>query len=124
MGGKEQYRWVYKDVGLAMRSVDKDVWVRYVLRQIDKHDIVIVDDLRFQNEAELLRENGFFLIRIERDKKLREAHGYNTRDSHISETALDGFKFDLTLSNNGEYPFTAAAKWVYYVVVKPLLDRN
>ena len=110
VGDKEDHRWVYKDTGLAMRSVDMDCWVKYVLRQINKWDIVLVDDVRFQNEAELLRANGFIIVRVERDKHLREQMGYDTRDTHISEVALDDYNFDYWFRNNGEYPFTSVAE--------------
>ena len=54
----------------------------------------IVTDVRFENEANAIRENGGILIRINRNTGLN--------DTHISETALDDYKdFDLVIDNNG-----------------------
>lgn len=56
----------------------------------------IITDVRFENEAEAVRERGGFLVRI---------NGTRTTDardlSHISETALDNYdKFDYTFDNS------------------------
>ena len=41
-----------------MREIDQDVWAKYVLKKIqeDKNENCIIDDLRFQNEADFLSD--------------------------------------------------------------------
>ena len=57
-------------------------------------DWLIITDVRFPNEAELVRELDGVLIRVERDTGLD--------DTHDSETALDDYDhFDFRLKNDG-----------------------
>lgn len=54
---------------------------------------VVVDDVRFLNEAELLRGQGAQLWRITRP-------GVTSPSSHASEGGLDDYSFDFNLYNN------------------------
>lgn len=114
---KVKHRWLLQKVGTDwFRSVDSDVWVKYLIRNVSGENI-IVDDMRFKNEADALREAGFLVVRVERDAELRGAWGYNVEDVHISETALDNYDFDYTLFNDGPYPFVDAAEKLYVWMV-------
>lgn len=55
-----------------------------------------VTDLRFPEEADALKSLGFTLVKIERKKRPidRDPH-------HTSETALDDYKFDFVIQNDG-----------------------
>lgn len=59
----------------AMYKLDSDVWVRYLLNRVPKtpRDIV-VDDIRYINELEMLRASGFIIVRIVRPEALRKGH--------------------------------------------------
>lgn len=72
--------------GVSRRDEDENYWVTRCLDDIEDADpeAVVVDDLRFPNEARALRENGFTLIRVVKA-------GYANTDPHVSETALDDF---------------------------------
>lgn len=89
-------RCFLQNLGHAMRQVDEDIWIRPVLDQIDANwDAgvpTVVSDCRYRNEAETLRDNGFTLVRI-----VRPGTG---GDEHVSETELDGFEADYTISND------------------------
>ena len=77
-----------------MREIDKDVWVKYIMKQVKDKDKCIIDDLRFQNELNYLE--GWKIIclttplnvRVDRIKELYpdsyEDHIKNM--SHLSET--------------------------------------
>ena len=39
-----------------MRDIDEDVWVKYIMKQINDYEYCIIDDLRFQNELNYLSE--------------------------------------------------------------------
>ena len=54
----------------------------------------VVPDTRFRNEAEAIRDQDGYIIRIERDS----AHDLGSNATHVSERVLDA---DLTISNNG-----------------------
>jgi hypothetical protein len=53
----------------------------------------ILTDMRFPNEFKAIKERGGINIRIIRDS--------DNENNHLSETALDNYKFDYTINNNG-----------------------
>jgi len=87
-----------------MREIDPDVWAKYIINQTNSYNYCIIDDLRFQNELDLLENNSddwiYFVLnmdektRLERLKKLYpdnyEDHVKNM--SHLSEQGLLNFK--------------------------------
>lgn len=64
------YRDLLIEYANARRAVDPDVWVNLLLEEIKprlaRGENVIVTDVRFPNEAELLHAAGGILIKIER----------------------------------------------------------
>lgn len=68
-GMKEKDRKLLQDIGTNLRLIDEDVWVKYVINTTN--DNVIIDDLRFENEAKLLKENNWILIRLNISDKLQ-----------------------------------------------------
>lgn len=84
----------------AIRNVFPDAWVNYLVREIDdsRPFRVVVDDVRFLNEAEILRNKGFILVRVERTTA-REAVGINDINTtqHSSETELSQIIPDVTI---------------------------
>ena len=59
---KVKDRKLLQDIGTNMRLIDPDVWVNYIINSND--DNVIIDDLRFENEARLLKQNNWIIIRL------------------------------------------------------------
>jgi hypothetical protein len=80
-----------------IRAQDSFHWVRAWKKQldIDQPQVSIVTDVRFLNEAYLVKALGGFMVRINR-------HGFVLTDgrsmAHKSETELDDFKFDYTIN--------------------------
>jgi hypothetical protein len=89
-------RKLLQSIGVAAREVlGKNVWVVAALRKMedDSKDYVITD-VRFENEASMIKYLGGVMWRISRD-------GVTPVNSHISENELDGYKFDQILKNEG-----------------------
>lgn len=64
---KERYRPLQQAVGQFFRdSVDKDFWVKRLLGQMRPYAnrSYIVDDCRYPNEYEALKERGFLFVRL------------------------------------------------------------
>jgi hypothetical protein len=93
---KSVLRWLPQKVGtdLGRRYVGPDtIWIEKFLlrvaayeevkRKLCEPSLIVVDDMRFLNEADALRANGFTLVRIVRDERER----------------LESVKKTLTLSN-------------------------
>lgn len=66
--------------------VADDVWLRVINQSIIKHlgtdKIIIIDDLRFNNEAEFVKRQGGYIISITRD-------GIDYTNEHITEKPID-----------------------------------
>jgi hypothetical protein len=71
----------------------ENFWVDASLRSIPDGSKVVFADVRFPNQADTFRELGGKVWRINRI-------GFNAANDHISEHALDEYKFDLVVDNN------------------------
>lgn len=85
-------RWL-QEVGVTAREVlGDDVWVRAALDGLGDGKYVI-SDVRFKNEAEMLRQRGACLIRINRP-------GVGPANNHISEVDLQDYRHWHRVINN------------------------
>ena len=74
-------------------SVYSKIWLDSWERSINNLTYIVVEDLRYLNEAELVKRRGGQIWRIKRpDYKC---------NGHISETEMKGIDPDLTIRNNG-----------------------
>lgn len=82
------------------RAQDPDYWTKAWGRKIEQLDLsrvhVLVDDVRFMNELEVIRAHGGRIVKIERP-------GFLGANSHSSETSLDDFtEWDAVVINDGK----------------------
>lgn len=87
-----------QELGLAMRGVDPEVWMRplaELANSTDEH--IVVTDVRFVNEAEMVRSLGGRVLRIDR----RDAGLSGEAAAHASETPLSLSVIDYAVDNNG-----------------------
>lgn len=91
-----EVRRVLQHLGQAVRDADPDFWVDRLMRKVHAaagwHLPIVVTDVRYPNEADALRAEGFMLVRIVRP-------GAGTR-AHYSEEALSDYPADALISNN------------------------
>ena len=111
---KEKDRNLLQSIGTSMRSINPDVWVNYIIKCDEKH--IIIDDLRYENEARILKDNNWYIIRLNITDKLQKSriiktypdtfqdHLNNLRhESELEISILDKY-IDLELeSNNIDY---------------------
>ena len=85
--------------------VADDVWLRVWHHSAKRYERVVVDDVRFPNEAELIKAQGGELWLIERPNIAAPAFalpdGGEGVGCHASDGALAGWPFDRTLVNDG-----------------------
>lgn len=93
-------RQLLMDLGTEVgRRYKPDIWLDnfdYRFNQWKHRNIVIVTDVRFRNEFDHLRKNGFYMIRLYRNTGQSEIQ-------HISETGQESVadeEFDYVLLNN------------------------
>lgn len=97
---RELLQWLGTNYG---RARDENVWVRLAENNINRAlksvENIYFSDLRFVNEAEMLKRNGFILVKLDRDKSFLPAN----ESAHPSETALANYNgWDYVVKNCGE----------------------
>jgi hypothetical protein len=95
-----EVRRLLQSIGQTQREFDEDYWTSALGRKVhnaERWNIpVVVTDVRYENEARMLRARGFKLVRIVRPETMT-----GSAAQHSSETALDGYAADVTIHNNG-----------------------
>ena len=59
------------EIASKMREIDINVWANYIINQTKDKEYCIIDDLRFQNELELLEQNGWKIIQLNINEDLQ-----------------------------------------------------
>lgn len=81
--------------------IDTDAWLYVAQREIEKHERVVVSDVRFPNEADFVRNQGGAIWKL-----VRPGH---EGDRHASETELETIEPDATIYNGGSLDDLAAS---------------
>jgi hypothetical protein len=90
-----EVRPLQKRLGLGARDVfGADFWVQIVAKKIGPLTRVVIDDVRFQNEARFVEDSGGVLIRLNSPRD-------DWSDPHESEISLDAWPFDNIIANDG-----------------------
>lgn len=81
------------------RAEDPDYWTKAWGRKVSQYDVnnmyVLVDDVRFINELNAIKEHGGLIVKIERP-------GFDGANNHSSETSLDDYAaWDGKIINDG-----------------------
>ena len=102
-------RQLYRDFGDAMRKYDPDVFINLtalkvnLVKQFYKRksgdpdfDIaIVVDDIRYNNEAKFIKDKGGIIIKVDRPApELRKV------PKHSSENGIDDKYIDFTIAND------------------------
>jgi len=87
-------REIWIEFGNKNREIHSNVWVDWVKNKIPNYDNVIIPDLRFENEGNMIHEMGGVCVRID-----------NPRIPHsndVSDCALENWNgWDFIIDNNG-----------------------
>jgi dephospho-CoA kinase len=97
-GMQEKDRPLLQQIGMKMREIRPSVWIDYVIDLGNHHENIVIDDVRFVNEAKALSEAGWKVVRLVIDEDLQkerlmktyedwEIHWNNRNDN--SETEVD-----------------------------------
>lgn len=99
---KAQLRGLLQEFAQCNRElIDRDRWLKQALRAAEVWNDtrpVVVDDCRYQNEAEGFRQEGWVIVRIVRPEPEGDTISAEQRQ-HASETESRGIEADLTLYN-------------------------
>lgn len=93
-----EVRRFLQDLGVSLRERDPNFWVDRVARRLEiENGPIVITDVRFLNEVDLVNGYSGALARIVRE----EADTAALHDSHVSEHELDMVWADYTIDNNG-----------------------
>lgn len=94
-------RHVVREIGMMMREYDSNQFNRYIETEIHRpanklsKTLLLITDLRFDNEYMLLRERGATIVKVSRP-------GHD-QDGHITERGFDDQLVDFHLVNDGSF---------------------
>lgn len=97
---KSRWRGLLQHWGTEFRRHDNEsYWIDRARDKIEAMrgcgaDVAVITDVRFENEASMVRDMGGLLVRIVRNQPSQS-------DSHPSETAMDNQPYDITIDNTG-----------------------
>jgi hypothetical protein len=90
-----QVRKLLQNLGNSARKIiDENVWVTLALSNIDVNQRVVITDVRFENEAIMIKLLKGQLWRVKRI-------GVGPVNDHVSESELEGYKVNQIFVNNG-----------------------
>lgn len=87
-------RFMLRTIGTewGRMSVHNEIWIRSALQRGGEN--CVFSDVRFLNEARIIRDAGGYVVRVHRDLQLPNSE-------HISDTPLPAELVDLEVNNNG-----------------------
>lgn len=83
------------------RNIDENVWINIVLGK-DIKGVGLLSDIRFPNEFNALKNNGWICIKVTRDNidKNRVGNGDNTHSSELRINDINDEHWDFIINNN------------------------
>lgn len=110
-------RQVMQVFGTTMRSHYPGIWLHHVLNRKTDADVVILSDLRFEEEAWAVKNSGGLLVKVTRN-------GAAIPDNHRSERELDNWKnWDRVVHNTSLHGLEADAN-LFAPIVRLALSRK
>lgn len=104
---------------LFRQHVDQDFWVKHMEHWLnehtDKNKNIVISDVRFQNEADLIRKKGGVLWLIERDTVFHDNHQSETQHIHhidttiVNNTSLDDLYTQINIALYSTHSFSSVS---------------
>ena len=99
------------NIANKMKDINQNVWINYILKECKDEDFCVIDDLRFENELNVLNNSDdwhFIVLQVpkeERIRRIKELYPENYEDhiknmNDISEKGLINFPLGKTLYIN------------------------
>lgn len=93
-------RHAMQTLGEGMRTMfGPDVWLHAIASSLGdpRFPHTVLSDVRYPNEANMLRRRGAILVRVDRPTEA-------THDAHSSEHSMDTYDYDTVLRNDHDIP--------------------
>ena len=90
-----EVRMLLQNLGVGARKIIGElVWVKVAMMQYDPNKNFVFTDVRFSNEARMIKDYGGHIWRVERP-------GVKPVNDHVSESELNAWNFDELIYNAG-----------------------
>lgn len=88
-------RWIMQFLGTDVfrNTFGEDFWIKSLKYKIKDYNLVVISDVRFQNEADFIKEIGGKIWKVERNIN------NNIYSNHESENNIDQIEYDLLIKN-------------------------
>lgn len=101
---KNKNRKLLQQIGTNMRQINKDVWANYLINESKNYEYIVIDDLRYKNEYDILKKNGFKIIKLIISNKLQRIRIENTYKinykNHLENLNHESELFSETINNS------------------------
>ena len=77
-------RALLQDLGMAARRYNPNHWIEELHSIYDRKRFLVYTDVRFQNEADYVREQGGIVVRIVRPGQIAENHESELKQSEVA----------------------------------------
>lgn len=123
---KEKDRTLLINIANKMKAIDEDIWAKYLMKQLKNKNNCIIDDLRFQNELDLLNDDWIIINLnieyLEQKKRIQRLYPNNYKEhfknmSDISETQKLDFKDKKIITFNTDKDNYETIKHTLYTLL-------
>lgn len=97
-------RYAYQTLGTdwARKMINPDIWLLIAKRVYHQHKRVVIPDVRFENEATFIRNQGGIIIHLHRPEMEGKVFGV---EGHPSEQGIRQLSVDYSIDNFGTLPY-------------------
>ena len=113
---KDKNRELIQTFAQKIKEIDNDVWVKYLINNINHADNIVVDDLRFPNEHSVLKKEGFTIIKLTISEKFQE--------KRIKQTYPDNYLSHLNRRYDVSESFTDSLNADYHFNISESSENN
>jgi hypothetical protein len=89
---RQLLQWMGTDV--FRNSFGEDFWLKHMESNLTSGASIVIADVRFQNEIDLIRKRGGIVVKVIRPLETKH-------DQHISELGIDALSGDYEIMNDG-----------------------
>jgi broad-specificity NMP kinase len=117
-----------KDIGTVLRKyIDEDIWVKAALGALDPGSVYVLDDLRYPNEADALREAGWVIVQLTAGNECRERRliARGDPDMSVDHPSEHWWRIvpDFTIDTTNETPEETLDRLLTLVVQRQQIGR-
>ena len=109
--GFKSGRAILQGIGQTIKQVDRDIWLKMFITDTTnmQREPYVVDDVRFQFEADYLRQNGWIIVKVDTPEWVRVARAESSTGrrptkeelNHESEREVTAISADILYRGDG-----------------------